>query len=142
MDKEYLPKIFDAFSRENGDRKTKFGSSGLGLAITKRIVEMMNGFISVTSEKGVGTEFTVMVTLRNCENNEHVRAMESNREAMYVLVVDDDPIEVEHARMVLEEVGIRADAWNEWLGGCKKNPLHEKGGRKVHSNHSAYRQCF
>lgn len=110
MDKEYLPKIFDAFSRENGERKNKFGSSGLGLAITKRIVELMNGTIDVTSQKGVGTEFTVKITLRNSENNEKDRTLEINPDAIYVLVVDDDPIEAEHARMVLEEVGIRADA--------------------------------
>ena len=56
MEQEYLPKIFDAFSRESGAKKNKFGSSGLGLAITKRIVDMMNGSISVVSQKGVGTE--------------------------------------------------------------------------------------
>ena len=110
MDQEYLPQIFDAFSRENGAKKTKFGSSGLGLAITKRIVEMMNGSISVASQKGVGTEFTVKITLRNCEHNASDQPLEINPDAMYVLVVDDDPIEAEHARTVLEEVGIRADA--------------------------------
>ena len=110
MEQEYLPKIFEAFSREDGARKTKFGSSGLGLAITKRIVELMNGSISVTSQKGVGTEFTVKIPLRNSKHMEFDQALEINPEAMHVLVVDDDPIEAEHARMVLEEVGIRVDA--------------------------------
>ncbi|MDO4990721.1 MAG: ATP-binding protein, partial [Eubacteriales bacterium] len=67
MDKEYIPKIFDAFSQEDSSRKNKYGSTGLGMAITKNVVEMMNGTISVDSEKGVGTEFTVIITLRNCE---------------------------------------------------------------------------
>ena len=55
MDQEFLPKIFDPFSQEDGSTKNKYGSTGLGMAITKNIVEMMNGTISVESEKGVGT---------------------------------------------------------------------------------------
>ena len=77
MDKEFIPKIFDAFSQEDGSRKTKYGSTGLGMAITKRIVEMMNGSISVESEKGVGTEFAVTVTLRNCEQRSGQRRSRS-----------------------------------------------------------------
>ena len=65
MDKEFIPRIFDAFSQEDSSNRNKYGSTGLGMAITKRIVEMMNGTISVQSEKGVGTEFTVVVTLMN-----------------------------------------------------------------------------
>ena len=110
MDKEFLPRIFDAFATADTSLRTKYGSSGLGMAITKRIVEMMSGSISVESEKGVGTEFKVTVTLRNCDHREQDSAMEIDPRAMYVLVVDDDPIEAEHAKMVLEEVGIRADA--------------------------------
>ena len=109
MDKEYIPRIFDAFSQEDGSHKTKYGSTGLGMAITKRIVEMMNGSISVESEKGVGTEFTVTVTLRNCDTDQIEPGKAIDPHALYVLVVDDDPIEAEHARTVLEEVGIRSD---------------------------------
>ena len=67
MDADYIPKIFDAFSQEDSSRKNKYGSTGLGMAITKGIVEMMNGTISVESEKGAGTEFTVVVTMRRGE---------------------------------------------------------------------------
>ena len=109
MDKAFLPKIFDAFSQEESSYKTKYGSTGLGMAITKRIVDMMNGTITVQSEKGVGTEFTVTVTLRNCDQREETVERVIDLHALYVLVVDDDPIEAEHARSVLEEVGIRAD---------------------------------
>ena len=63
MDKEYLPKIFEAFSQEDATTTNKYGGSGLGMAITKNFVNMMNGDISVDSEKGVGTEFTVTVKL-------------------------------------------------------------------------------
>ncbi|MBR0410481.1 MAG: amino acid permease [Eubacterium sp.] len=110
MDKEYIPKIFDAFSQEDSSHKNKYGSTGLGMAITKRIVEMMNGSISVESEKGVGTEFAVTVTLRNCEQKGADKESQIEPHALYVLVVDDDKIAAEHARMVLDEVGIRADA--------------------------------
>ena len=109
MDKEFLPKIFEAFSQEDGSSKNKFGSTGLGMAITKNIVEMMNGTIHVESEKGVGTEFAVTVTLRNSERKSLDKEASVDPRTMRVLVVDDDEIAAEHARTVLDEVGIRAD---------------------------------
>ena len=112
MDKEFIPKIFDAFSQEDGTRKNKYGSTGLGMAITKSIVEMMNGTITVESEKGVGTEFTVNVTLKNCEQKLSGRENSIDPHTMHVLVVDDDEIAAEHAKMVLGEAGIRADSCN------------------------------
>ena len=108
MDKDYIPKIFEPFSQEDGSRKSKFGSTGLGMAITRSIVEMMNGTISVESEKGVGSEFTVVITLKNCETTDHrEHSVDPNR--IRVLVVDDEEIAAEHARMVLADSGIRAD---------------------------------
>ncbi len=109
MDKEYIPKIFDVFSQEDSSRTNKYGSTGLGMAITKRIVEMMNGSINVESEKGVGTEFAVTVTMRNCDQKEEVKGSIIDPKSLHVLVVDDDRIAAEHARMVLDEVGIHAD---------------------------------
>ena len=109
MEKEFLPKIYDVFSQENGGGRSKYGSSGLGMALTKRIVDMMNGSISVESEKGVGTEFIVMVTLKKCDKIEEDHSDVIDLQAMYVLIVDDNPVEAEHAKMVLDEVGIRAD---------------------------------
>ena len=79
------------------------------MAITKRLIEMMNGTISIGSKKGVGTEVIVSITLRNCERKNKNLEREINPEALNILVVDDNPVEVEHARMVLEEVGIKAD---------------------------------
>ena len=109
MDAEYIPKIFEAFSQEDGAKTNAYGGTGLGMAITKNIVEMMNGDISVTSEKGVGSEFVVNVTLKNCDkvgNQENGIRLQD----MKVLVIDDDPIACEHAVLVLEEIGIAADS--------------------------------
>ena len=109
MDKAYLPKIFDAFSQEDADKANKYGSTGLGMAITKNIVEMMNGQIAVESEKGVGSVFTVTVTLRTTDRKS-AGAVEVRPQDMHVLVIDDDPVACEHARLVLEEVGIVSDS--------------------------------
>ena len=109
MDRDFLPQIFDIFAQEDSSRKTKYGSSGLGMALTKRIVEMMNGTISVESEKGVGTEFSVTVTLRHCAQKEEDPDSVFDPSALHVLIVDDDTIAAEHAQTVLDEVGIRAD---------------------------------
>ncbi len=105
----YLPHIFDAFSQEDSSATNRYGSSGLGLAITKRIVEMMNGDIRVESEKGKGTVFTVTVTLTDSDRKE-TDDMDDIRPAdMSVLIVDDDPIACEHARLVLEKAGIASE---------------------------------
>ena len=108
MDKAYLPKLFDAFSQENAGNTNRYGSTGLGMAITKNIVEMMNGVISVESEKGVGSTFTVTVSLRNSERKRQ-RVNNVNPQELKVLVIDDDPVACEHARIVLEEIGIAAE---------------------------------
>ncbi|MBR4328340.1 MAG: response regulator, partial [Candidatus Riflebacteria bacterium] len=67
MSKEFLPKLFEAFSQEDLTTKTKYGSTGLGMSITKSIVDMMNGEIKVDSEKNVGTTFTLTLTLTNSD---------------------------------------------------------------------------
>jgi len=108
MDQSFLPKIFDSFTQEDGSRNNKYGSTGLGMAITKNIVELMNGTIRVKSEKGVGSEFTVVVTLKNCGRpNAEIDAVSAMD--LHVLIVDDDPIACEHALVVMDEAGIRAD---------------------------------
>ena len=108
MDKDFIPKVFDTFTQEDSSRNNKYGSTGLGMAITKNIVELMNGTISVESEKGKGTEFTVVVTLKNCDSNE-TEGLFINTKDMRVLVVDDEEIAAEHARIILDEAGIKAD---------------------------------
>ena len=107
--KDYLPRIFDAFTQEDSSRKNKYGSTGLGMAITKNMVEMMNGTISVVSEKGKGTEFTVVIPLRNSMYTAIAQDDAIDPGALHVLIVDDEEIVAEHGRLVLDEAGIRAD---------------------------------
>ena len=108
MDKAFLPKVFDTFAQEDSSRNNKYGSTGLGMAIAKNIADIMNGTISVKSEKGVGTEFTVVVTLKNCERS-GVEDVFIDPKKMRVLVADDDEVAAEHTRIVLDEAGIKAD---------------------------------
>ena len=110
MDKEFIPKLFDAFSQEDPTAVNKYGSTGLGMAITKNIVEMMNGDIKVESEKGKGTTFTVTVTLMNSDR----KAEGGEEEDFYpqdlaVLIIDDDEVAREHAKVLLERIGISAE---------------------------------
>jgi PAS domain S-box-containing protein len=110
MSQEYLPKLFDAFSQEDSSSTNRFGSTGLGMAITKSFIELMNGTISVESERQKGTTFTVTVTLIDCdqrnvgEEEDYLRPHE-----MCVLVIDDDPIACEHAQLVLGQVGVNCE---------------------------------
>ena len=108
MEPEFIPKIFEAFTQEDSSRNNKYGSTGLGMAITKNIVELMNGTISVESEKGVGTEFTVVVSLTNSDH-QGTSANYVNPGDLRILIVDDDEIDAEHARIVMDEAGIKAD---------------------------------
>ena len=110
MDRDFLPRIFDAFSQEDSSSTNKYGSTGLGMAITKNIVDLMNGKIEVESEKGKGSTFTVTVTLLDCDvQDADDDGLEIPPHEMNVLVVDDDPIACEHAKLVLGKVGINAE---------------------------------
>ena len=110
MSKEYLPKLFEAFSQEDSSTTSKYGSTGLGMPITKSIVELMNGHIEVESEKGAGTTFTVTVTLGK---SDHVSSSGEDfslrPHEMSVLVIDDDRIACEHAQVVLGQLGISCE---------------------------------
>ena len=113
MDESFLPKIFDTFSQENMDRNSKYGSTGLGMAITKNIIDVMNGTIAVKSEKGVGTEFTVNITLKNCE---HENVDESNSAperhdlaGKMILMAEDVEINAEIMKEILSSKDAKVD---------------------------------
>ncbi len=107
---DFLPHIFDSFSQEDSSATNKYGSSGLGLAITKSMVEMMNGNIEVKSEKGKGTTFIVTVTLGNSDRKyTDSDELDINPAEMSVLVVDDDSVACGHAKLVLEKIGLACE---------------------------------
>ena len=111
MSKEFLPRLFEAFSQENSSSTNSYGSTGLGMPITKSIVELMNGEIKVESEKGVGTTFVVTVTFQQAEQKKTISDdYELRPHEMSVLVIDDDRIACEHAEMVLGQVGVRCES--------------------------------
>ena len=110
MDEAFIPQLFEAFSQEDATTTNKYGGSGLGMAITKNLVEMMNGEIKVESRKGVGSTFTVSVVLEKSERtyqSDHGIRLPENLRA---LVVDDDEIACEHARLVLNTLGVQTEA--------------------------------
>ena len=125
MDKEFIPKIFDSFAQEDSSRTSKYGSTGLGMAITKNIVELMNGSISVASEKGVGSEFTVVVTLGNCESEE-IRSAEDN------LSQEPEPTPLKDRRILLaEDVEINAEIIKQIILMKEATIEHAANGRIV-----------
>ena len=125
MSKEFLPHIFDPFTQEESASTSKYASTGLGMPITKSIVELMNGNIDVTSEKGKGTTFTVTVTLGESDRKQQTDETSVVPQDMSVLVIDDDPIALEHAEIVLSQVGISCEtAESGWEGIDKVRIRH------------------
>ncbi len=105
MSKEFLPTIFDSFIREDNARVHKTEGTGLGMAITKYIVDAMNGLIEVESEKGKGTTFTITLDLE--------KALEIEEEMILpnwkMLVVDDDELLCETTVSSLKSIGIDSE---------------------------------
>jgi CheY-like chemotaxis protein len=64
MDEEFIPKMFETFSQEDASSTNRYGGSGLGMAITRNLIDMMGGTISVESRKGEGTTFTIGMDFR------------------------------------------------------------------------------
>ena len=109
MSREFLPHLFDAFAQEDSSSTNRYGSTGLGMPITKSIVELMNGHIEVESEKGKGTTFTVTLTLGESKRKDGQPEGKLNPKEMSVLVIDDDPIALEHAQIVLGQIGVSCE---------------------------------
>ncbi len=107
IDSAFLPKIFDTFTQENPTIGSRYGSTGLGMAITKSIVELMNGYITVRSEKGVGSEFVVTISLKNCDSNSSANLISPG--SLKVLIADEDLIALENSKNALDDAGVAAD---------------------------------
>lgn len=124
MDKDFVPHIFDRFSQEDSSYSDRLGSTGLGMAITKSIVELMNGNISVESEKGAGTTSKFSVTLgvsnrNNIENEDNVETENNetnstkhditNLKGRTVLLAEDMVVNAEIMVMVLAMKDIKVE---------------------------------
>ena len=126
MSEEFLPHLFEAFSQEDSSSTSTYGSTGLGMPITKSIVELMNGTIRVESEKGKGTTFTVTVTLGQSDRvGVNTEEGDINPGDLSVLAIDDDRVALEHAEIVLGQIGISCDtAESGWEGLDKVRIRH------------------
>ncbi|MBP5728225.1 MAG: amino acid permease [Clostridia bacterium] len=128
MDKEFIPKIFEAFSQEDSTTTNRYGGTGLGMSITRNFVEMMNGEITVESEKGKGSAFTVVVTLKAAERGMEPLDTISFSEDFHAIVVDDDEIACEHACTMLMSMGISAESTTDPRDALARiRNAHEQG---------------
>nr|WP_300851198.1 response regulator [uncultured Acetatifactor sp.] len=108
MSEEFVKRIFEPFERERNSTISKIQGTGLGMAITKNIINMMNGSIDVKSEQGVGTEFTVSLTFRLQTVKKEVPEIPELRNCR-ALVVDDDYNTCDSVSYMLQQIGMRAE---------------------------------
>ncbi len=133
MSPEFVAHIFEPFERERNSTISKIQGTGLGMAITKNIVDMMNGSISVTSEQGVGTEFTVSFTFRlHAEKKESLFLPELKD--CKALVVDDDFNTCDSVSYMLGQLGLHA----EWTLSGKEAVLRSHQAIMRNTSYSVY----
>ncbi len=131
MSQGFLKNIFEPFERERNSTVSKIPGTGLGMPITKSIVDMMGGTITVASEKGKGTEFVVHLQFRlqtASKKPEKIPALEGMR----ALVVDDDFNTCDSVTNMLIQIGMRA----EWTLSGKEAVLRTK--QAIERNDSYY----
>lgn len=110
MSAEYQKHIFEQFSREETSTVSKTEGTGLGMPITKRLVEMMDGSIDLLSVQGQGTEFTVHLRLPLCgAPKKETPVADPEFAGMRLLVVEDNELNMEITTTVLEEAGFVVD---------------------------------
>ena len=107
MSEEFLKHIFDPFEREATSTKSGIQGTGLGMTITKKMVELMGGNISVTSKKNKGSEFTVKLDLQIVEDANPISI--SNLKGMHALIVDDDFHTCDSLTEMLNKIGMRSE---------------------------------
>lgn len=126
MTPEFLERLFQPFEQEHSSMVPQTTGTGLGMAITKNIVSLMNGTLTVQSTLGSGTTFDVGLSFEIGEGEAEQRKVEFDE--LKVLVVDDDKDTCEHTSLILDRMGIKA----EWvLSGSEAVvrvvSLHERG---------------
>jgi two-component system sensor histidine kinase/response regulator len=106
MKKEFLEHLYEPFEQADNGIARKYGGTGLGMAITKNLVAIMDGTIEVESQEGVGTTFMVDLPFGVSKVDKKTAA---EMEEMRVLVVDDDNDTCEHAAVLLKGMGVNVD---------------------------------
>ena len=110
MSEEFQKKLFDPFSQEDdANARTQYKGTGLGMAITKKYVDMMDGSIAVESKKGVGATFTVEIPLELPEQvipSEQKQHLHRDLTGIHVLMAEDNDLNAELATIMLEDAGM------------------------------------
>ena len=114
MSKEFLPTLFEPFSREHNTTIGKVGGTGLGMSVVKRMIDLMGGSIEVESEPGKGTVFTVTLMHKVADEKYYCQKMETadapdmkeNLRGKHVLLAEDNDLNAEIAIAVLEKTGL------------------------------------
>jgi len=114
MTDEQRDKLFEAFAQAESSTARKFGGTGLGLTISKSIVEKMNGRIWVESEPGKGSTFLFEVELENLGKPDGKTPAKTLTKDVRVLVIDDDIHETDYLKLVLDGFGITADVTDDF----------------------------
>ena len=133
MSQEFAQKIFEPFERERTSTVSGIQGTGLGMAITKNIVDMMGGTIEVQTAQGKGTEFTVCVPMRAQTEQRPVEKI-TELEGLKALVVDDDFNTCDSVTKVLVKVGMRA----EWTLSGKEAVLRARQSIEMSDVYHAY----
>ena len=133
MSPEFVARIFEPFERERNSTISGIQGTGLGMAITKNIVDMMNGAISVKSEPGTGTEFIVSLTFRLGEGEKEPQTI-PELAGCRALVVDDDFNTCDSVTYMLQQIGLRA----EWTLSGKEAVLRTRQAAMRNDNYSVY----
>jgi len=133
MSQEFAQKIFEPFERERTSTVSRIQGTGLGMAITKKIVDMMGGTIEVQTAQGKGTEFTVCVPMRAQTEQRPVEKI-TELEGLKALVVDDDFNTCDSVTKMLVKVGMRA----EWTLSGKEAVLRARQSIEMSDVYHAY----
>ncbi len=133
MSEEFVSHIFEPFERERNSTTSGIQGTGLGMAITRNIVEMMNGSIQVKSRQGAGTEFTVDLTFRLCSDEKQPTTI-PELSGCRALVVDDDFNTCDSVSCMLQQIGLRA----EWTLSGKEAVLRTRQSVMRGDHYSLY----
>ena len=110
MSEEFQKKLFDEFAQEENGARTQYKGTGLGMAISKKYVELMGGTITVDSKKGIGTTFTVEIPmeLTSAEKVEKTKPLVQHNDlkGIKVLLAEDNDLNAELATLLLEDSGM------------------------------------